>query len=635
MPLEFTGEQKAVINHTLPGDGRVFAGPGTGKSATAVGLAEQLSSNEENQPRLKFLTFTRAATLELAKKLPIHGKIKPATIHSFSIATLLRNPGCAPFPQPLRIADRYEYEELVRPHLARRSGVNVSRLDDLVREMAAKWESLNPLELPEVTADERARFMGAYIEHRHTFGYTLLNELPDLLRGALRDHTDLDGVKFDLLIVDEYQDLNACELELLKRLGERGASILAIGDDDQSIYSFRKAHPIGIRRFTDDYPGAKDYALSICQRLPQRIAEWAQFVIAGQVGRRRQPIQCKPGAAMGTVGLLNFRSEVTEARGIADLIGWLNHSEGIPLSEILILSRTDYRGTFTRRIRDELNRRNIVVFDQSQVGKILGEPQNRKLLALLRVAVNRRDSLAWWTLIHLERGIGPKFIDGIYEAAVGTGTTFGEALVDAGEAGFPEFADAIKRRVVKFYKATVEIVEQLEIPTASPDIKWGEWINSLNGSVSESTEEFKTLLRKIDETYPDAADGLDRYLSQIQPFSEDLARAQSDGVRFMTMVGSKGLTVRATIVVGVDNDLVPRPDQDLSEERRLLYVAMTRSTDALFLTWANRRRGPGARAGNPNPGRRTYSEFLRSGPVESEDGVAFIRRAVNRSGNEN
>jgi hypothetical protein len=76
---------------------------------------------------------------------------------------------------------------------------------------------------------------------------------------------------------------------------------------------------------------------------------------------------------------------------------------------------------------------------------------------------------------------------------------------------------------------------------------------------------------------------------------------------FMTMVGSKGLTVGATIVVGVDNDLVPRPDQDLSEERRLLYVVMTRSTDALFLTWANRRRGPGARAGNPNSGRRSLS----------------------------
>jgi DNA helicase-2/ATP-dependent DNA helicase PcrA len=249
----------------------------------------------------------------------------------------------------------------------------------------------------------------------------LLDELPELLRGALRDHTDLDGVNYDLLIVDEYQDLNACELELLKRLGDRGASILGIGDDDQSIYSFRKAHPIGIRRFIEDYPGAKDYALSICQRLPQRIAQWAQFVIAGEVGRRRPPIQCKPETPMGTVGLLNFGSEATEARGIANLVTWLNQSEGIPLSEILILSRTDYRGTFTRRIRDELRQRNIVVFDQAEVGRILAEPQNRRLLALLRLAVNRRDSLAWWTLLHLEHGIGPKFVDNIYDAAVDTG----------------------------------------------------------------------------------------------------------------------------------------------------------------------------------------------------------------------
>lgn len=630
MPLEFTDEQKAVINHTLPGHGRVFAGPGTGKSATAVGLAEQLLDNEGNQPRLKFLTFTRAATLELAKKLPTQGKIKPATVHSFSIATLLRNPGCAPYPIPLRIADKYEYEELVRPHLAKRAGVNVLRLDDLVREMAAKWESLNPLELPEITPEERARFMGAYTEHRRTFGYTLLDELPELLRGALRDHPDLDGVQYDLFIIDEYQDLNACELELLKRLEVRGASILGIGDDDQSIYSFRKAHPNGIRRFLEDYPGAKDYVLSVCQRLPQRIARWAQFVIAGEVGRNRPPIQCKPETPMGTVGLLNFGSEVTEARGIADLVSWVNQSEGIPLSEILILSRTDYRGTFTHRLRDELRQRNIIVFDQAEVARILGEPQNRRLLALLRLAVNRRDSLAWRTLLHLEHGIGLKFIDNIYEAAMDTGTNFGEGLVNAGEAGFPELSKAMKGRTIIFYRAIIETLEQLQIPAASPGFKWGQWIeNSFNGGLPESTEEFKALLRKIDETYPDAADGLDRYLSQIQPFSEDLARAQNDGVRFMTMVSSKGLTVRATIVVGVDNDLIPRPDQNLSEERRLLYVAMTRSTDALFLTWANRRRGPGARAGNPNPGRRTYSEFLRSGPLESEDGVAFIRRVTN------
>jgi superfamily I DNA/RNA helicase len=133
-------------------------------------------------------------------------------------------------------------------------------------------------------------------------------------------------------------------------------------------------------------------------------------------------------------------------------------------------------------------------------------------------------------------------------------------------------------------------------------------------------------LEKIDESYTEAEEGLGRYLSQLQPLAEDLARAQSGGVRFMTMVGSKGLTVRATIVVGVDNDLIPRPEQDINEERRLLFVAMTRSQEYLFLTWTNRRRGPAARAGHANPGRRTYTELLRAGPVESENGAEFTGR---------
>jgi superfamily I DNA/RNA helicase len=370
MPLEFTDEQQAVINHTLPGHGRVFAGPGTGKSATAVGLAERLLGDNASR-RLKFLTFTRAATLELAKKVPLQGNIKPATVHSFSIATLLQNPGCAPFPEPLRIADKYEYDELVRPHLARRVGTKVLRLDELVREMAAKWESLNPFEMPDVSLAERARFMGAYTEHRRTFGYTLLDELPELLRCALRDHADLRGVDYDLFIVDEYQDLNACELELLRRLSERGASIIGIGDDDQSIYSFRKAHAIGIRRFIEEYADARDYALSICQRLPQRIARWAQYLIGGEPGRVRAPITCRADAPEGVAELLRFGSETTEARGIGDLVTWLHDVCGVPFSEMLVLSRTDRYGTFTRHVREELVRRGVSVFDPTEVDRTL------------------------------------------------------------------------------------------------------------------------------------------------------------------------------------------------------------------------------------------------------------------------
>lgn len=95
----------------------------------------------------------------------------------------------------------------------------------------------------------------------------------------------------------------------------------------------------------------------------------------------------------------------------------------------------------------------------------------------------------------------------------------------------------------------------------------------------------------------------------------------------MTMIGSKGLTVRATIMAGVDDGIVPRPDADLNEERRLLYVAMTRAKEFLFGTWAGQRSGPTARAGGQNARDwRQHSHFFDGGPVRSQDGRTYLRR---------
>jgi DNA helicase-2/ATP-dependent DNA helicase PcrA len=307
----------------------------------------------------------------------------------------------------------------------------------------------------------------------------LLNELPDLLRRALRDHEDLDGVDFDLFVVDEYQDLNACELEILRTLAARGISVVAIGDDDQSIYSFRKAHPAGIRRFLDEFAGARNYVISVCQRLPTRIAQWAQHVIAGDVQRAKPPIQCRPGAAEGTAALLNFGSEITEARGVANLIVWLRDTEQVPLSEILLLCRTDHLGTFTRPLKAELTRRGISVFDPSEVGATLSDPQNRPLLATLRLVVNRNDSLAWWNLMRLEGGMGDRFVSHIYDKANEGGATFAETLVAEAARGFEGLPAELKRRGLQFYQWVSELLDRTTLPEARERMEWGGWIAEL------------------------------------------------------------------------------------------------------------------------------------------------------------
>lgn len=629
MSLPLTEEQRAVVNHPLPGHGRVLAGPGTGKSLAAVALAERLLGAQDHNPKLKFLTFTRAATGELAKRLSASqpGLVeRPSTIHSFSVSALLRNPGCASVPAPLRIPDDYEYKALIRPHLAQQAKVGLKKLDQLVAEMAAKWESLDPEEHPEVTSDERARFVGAWLQHRRAFGYTLLQELPDLFRCALRDHDDLDGIDYDLLIVDEYKDLNSCDLEVLRRLANRGASVLAIGDDDQSIYSFRKAHPAGIRRFLKDYGTDHDYRLSICQRLPRRIVEWAQYVIQGEGDRERHdPPQCREDAPEGVVALLNFKGDRSEAKGVADLVTWMHETKGVPASEILILSRTDRSGTFTRPIKEELSSRGIPVSDPGVVETMLAEHQSRRLLALLRLLAHPTDSLAWWTLLKLHPGIGSTSIDHIFDLAKSTKSTFGEALIATAKDGFAAGPSAPRKRAMILWHEASATLDAVRPQIDGGVAEWGKWIvdGVGDGRLPECSDQLKELLTQIDGV-AEPGEGLGRFLSQIQPVGEDLMRAQSKGVRLMTMIGCKGLTVRGTILVGADNDLIPRPDQELSEEQRLLYVAMTRSQEFLFLTWSNKRRGPAARSGRANLGRRIYSDLLRGGPVESQDGPPFI-----------
>lgn len=625
-----TPEQQAILGHDCRRHARVLAGPGTGKSATLVALINQLLGGED-APRLRLLTFTRAATGELAKKVSEHPAAaaeRPSTIHSFAISVLVRNPGAGDLPEPLRIADDWEREKVIYPTLARRTGVTVPRLRKLVSEMAANWESLQPEEDPAVGPQERARFHAAWGEHRRVYGYTLLQELPYALRRALRDHPDLEGVDYQLLVVDEYQDLNACDLDVIRLIGERGCSVIGAGDDDQSIYSFRKAAPEGIRRFVNDYADAADYTLSITQRCGSNIVNWASHIIEGDPDRpHRARLTPAEGSPPGDAALLSFASHVSEARGIAKLIQKLIEIEEVAPAEILVLLRTDYRGNFSNPIKAELDRLGIPYSDPDVVDRMLADRTNRRMLEILRLLVHREDSLAWASLLELEPGIGDRFANYVYDSARAANAQFGRTLLGAHAEGFPEAPEPSAGRA----RALIDLV--LGWLNAHPfaeeqEIGWGQWIIETMGDevAPAPTDELRELLLALDElTERDA--GLGRYLGQIAPLGKDRERNESAGVRIMSMAGAKGLTVRATIVAGLEEGIIPRPNVDLSEERRLLYVAMTRAKEFLYGTWARRRTGPTARAGTPRvTERRSHCDFLTSGPVESEDGDSYIRR---------
>jgi len=631
MPVLHTPEQQEIIAHDLTRHARILAGPGTGKSASLVALVNRLRTKDPGC-RIRLLTFTRAATSELAKKVSEHPAAaaeRPSTIHSFAISVLLRNRGAGSPPQPLRIADDWEYQHTVLGTLSRRMGIGIPRLKRLFREMAANWESLRPEEDPKVDPRHRALFLGGWNEHRQIFGYTLLSELPYALRAALRDHPDLQGADYDLLVVDEYQDLNACDLEALRLLAERGCWIVAAGDDDQSIYSFRKAAPEGIRRFPLDYPGCADYSLSVTQRCGSRIVDWASYVIEGDPDRPRgKPrVRSVEGSPEGEVALLSFASERSEAEGVALLVRNLIQSEGIRTSEILVLMRTDDRGRFSGPVRTQLARLGIAYSDPDVVQRMLEEPGNRQLLEALRLLVHRQDSLAWAGLLTLTARIGTTFVDFVYEQARQRRCSFGQALLDLYGNGFPEGPSASSQRARDLVTSALAWLDAHPVPETAEG-GWGRWIieTSGGGLAPPPSDPLRELLLALDGLVePDQ--GLGRFIGQIGPLGKDLTLALSEGVRIMRLGGAKGLTVKATIIVGLEDGLIPRPDCDLGEERRLLYVGMTRAEKFLFGTWARRRRGPTARAGSPAIHTlRRHSTFLDNGPVNSEDGMAFVRR---------
>jgi DNA helicase-2/ATP-dependent DNA helicase PcrA len=350
-----TPEQQAILQHAANQHARILAGPGTGKSATVVALIEGLVARNP-RPKIKLLTFTRAATGELAKKVAEHptaATTRPSTIHSFAISLLLQNPGAGGFPRPLRIADDWEQDEIIQPTLAKRVGVTKTFLkNQLLPEMASGWESLAPVKFPKVDEELRARFIGAWQEHRRVYGYTLLSELPYALNEAMRDNPTFEGVDYELLIVDEYQDLNSCDLAVLKLVADRGCVIIGTGDDDQSIYGFRWAAPEGIRRFLEDYRGAADYPLSVTQRCGSQIVRWANHIINGDPDRdrARPALRAATGAPVGEVALLAFRGERAEAQGVAAIAHGLIQTDGVARSQILVLLRGDFHRQFSKLI---------------------------------------------------------------------------------------------------------------------------------------------------------------------------------------------------------------------------------------------------------------------------------------------
>jgi DNA helicase-2/ATP-dependent DNA helicase PcrA len=324
---------------------------------------------------------------------------------------------------------------------------------------------------------------------------------------------------------------------------------------------------------------------------------------------------------------LSFGDERAEAQGVAALVQGLIQHEQIARSQILVLLRGDFHRQFSNLIREQLTACNVPSFDPTEIDELLEDNTNRRMLEVLRLVGDPEDSIAWASLLKLAPGIGDGFSEYIYTLARERRSSFGRALVEAFDADFPDGNRATARRA----KAMIERVQGWLREHHAPEQAesgWGQWILDVTGGdiVPAPTDALAALVLKMDTLVEERQD-LSRYIGLIGPLGHDLMQTDCDGVRIMTMTSSKGLTVEATIIAGAEDGVIPRPDANLSEERRLMYVAMTRAKKYLYCTWAQRRHGPTARAGEARV-RALWqtSSFLAGGRVRSQAGPAFIRQ---------
>ncbi len=633
-------EQATAAGH-IGSHARLLAGPGTGKTFTLTRhVCFLVCERDVPVESILAVTFTRAATRELRqrveKQLGEEDCPRISTLHSFALRQLMRNARLiTDLPQPLRIADDWEERNIILEDIKRLLSLRrISQARDLLNELSADWQTLTADEADWDRRFPNPRFLGAWREHRQTYGYTLRAELVYQLKRVLeiRGDFELEG-PISHLLVDEYQDLNRCDLAVIHEIASRDVELFVAGDDDQSIYGFRRAHPEGIRRFLRQYPGAEDLSLEICRRCDRGILDLGLFVASQDLRRIEKAIRSEPGRGAGEVAILRFPNQNAEANRIAALCTHLIEHHGCSPSDILILLRSDHNGAFSSLIREKIEQVDIPVAAAADTASPLDDGDGRAFLAFMRLAANREDSLSWRTLLHLWcRGIGAGAIDALYDLARSGGQTFARTILAA-----HEDADILPSgHRSRLGRAIGRVLDRLNQALPAEALEEHETSEELLDTVRAAAD----VLIGDDDLKEAVLSGLELTAEAIECTTiDELVRAtevvresieqeiEEDAINILTMHRAKGLTAEAVIVAAAEDQYLPGRAQGdaVDDERRLLYVSLTRAKHHLFVTYCDRRTGPqqytGRDSGRPI---RSLTRFLVDCPHRPEEGTAFV-----------
>jgi DNA helicase-2/ATP-dependent DNA helicase PcrA len=622
---------------------RLLAGPGTGKTLTLARRAAYLVAVRGISPnQILAVTFTRAAAFELfsriADVLNAHQDDLPrvSTLHSFALRQLLRNSDrIESIPRPLRIADDWEERNIILEDLKVILNYDLRIVRERFNLLSADWQTLVADEEEWERSFSDPRFLGAWRQHREVFGYALRSELVYQLKRALEQTEEFSFESNYLhLLVDEYQDLNRCDLAVISAIRDKGVEVFGAGDDDQSIYGFRYAHPEGIRRFDRDYIPSSSLTLGTCVRCDRSIIDLSLFVANLDPTRLEKPLQPRDDAGDGEVYILRFKNQTLEAKGVAKICKYLLDRSGYGAKDILILMRSDRYGVFSSMLREALEAQNVPVAVRVE-GTPLDILEGRIFLSVLHLLADNNDSLALRTLLMLrDNRIGKESYTALYDLARNNGETFSGAtrkvMVE------PELIPHLGRRIASEMREIQNILDRHRVLFESladslepQDLLCA--LRNLADDIIQDEEKRAEVLQFLESIV--AETNSTNHVELLRVISSSLEDEEqeldSESVNIMTMHKAKGLTASAVIIIAAEDEYIPgRQIGDREgDERRLLYVSLSRARHFLLITYCERRTGRQKHTGRTSgQSRRTLTQFLRDAPVVPINGESFVEQ---------
>jgi DNA helicase-2/ATP-dependent DNA helicase PcrA len=593
-------QQLAAVT-AADGPSLVIAGAGSGKTRTLIYRVAYLIDKGVDPTSILLLTFTRKAAQEMLQRAGLligarSERVAGGTFHSVANMLLRRYGRPIELEPGFTILDRGDAEDLIAL-IRNQLGLNekdkrfprkgtiaeifskcentLASLEDvLLGEFAHFAEHLNDL-------DKLKKAYVAAKRQKQLLDYDdLLAKLRELL-GAHEPTRQAISKNFRYILVDEYQDTNRLQADLVRKLAATHENVMAVGDDAQSIYAFRGATFRNIMDFPALFPGTKVYKLEENYRSTQPILNLANEIIQGATEKYAKHLFTRK--LDGPLpALVQAAGENAQSRFIAQRILELRE-EGVPLDEIAVLFRSSFH-SFDLEI--ELSRRNLPFVKRGGF-KFIETSHVKDLLAHLRVIENPLDAVSWNRLLMLVEGVGPKKAQDLIASFVRSEQPLAVLREVSGRSSRP----------------LKDLAIMLEEAARSTSLTPAEQVNEVYRYylpiLKEHYDDYPKRMRDLEHLYTIAERyaGLNDFLADLalEPPDASVADVEAgdrDDERLVlsTIHSAKGLEWQCVFVIWVVDGRFPSAysfltEEELEEERRLFYVAVTRAKKHLYLTY--------------------------------------------------